>query len=29
MERLWDVLLDALIDCAKLTPFLLVTVFLM
>ncbi len=28
MERLWDVLLDALIDCAKLTPFLLVTVFL-
>lgn len=29
MERLWDVLLDALIDCAKLTPFLLMTVFLM
>lgn len=29
MERLWDALLDALIDCAKLTPFLLVTVFLM
>lgn len=29
MERLWDVLLDALIDCAKLTPFLLATVFLM
>ena len=29
MERLWDVLLDALIDCAKLTPLLLVTVFLM
>ena len=29
MERLGDVLLDALIDCAKLTPFLLVTVFLM
>ena len=29
MERLWDVLLDALIACAKLTPFLLVPVFLM
>lgn len=29
MDQLWDVILDALLDCAKLTPFLLVTIFLM
>ena len=29
MDRIWDVLLDALLDCAKLTPILLATVFLM
>ena len=29
MDWLMDILLDALIDCAKLVPFLLATLFLM